>query len=78
MIGRLKKKSKAVDLLELSEIERIKLIRKVKESFRQKVAEDKLWKSLADSQVLVINGESVHCPEMSLKGLLYSDLLKSI
>jgi hypothetical protein len=60
-----KKKSKKLDLLEMSEVERYKLIKAVKENLQQKIAETKLWQSFLDTDNLIINGEIVHGEEIS-------------
>jgi len=69
MIGRKKKKQK-LDLLEMSDNDRIKLIKEVKEKLRQKAVEEKLWKSFLESENLTINGETVSCEAANLKGFL--------
>lgn len=61
-----KNKSKKIDLLEMSDDEKLKLIRAVKESLRQKAVEAKLWQSFVDSESLTINGEKVHCEDTHL------------
>ena len=57
-----KKKTKKVDLLEMPNPERIKLIREVRENLRQKMMEAKLWQSLLEAENLTINGKIV-CKE---------------
>ena len=54
-----KKKLKKLDLLEMPNPERIKLIREVREKLRQKMAEAKLWQSLLEAENLTINGNIV-------------------
>jgi hypothetical protein len=71
-----KKKSRRIDLLEMSESERIKLILEVKESLKQKAVEAKLWQSFMQADDLTINGEQVQCDDVQLKGLSIEDLLK--
>jgi len=71
-----KKKSRRIDLLEMSESERIKLILEVKESLKQKAVEAKLWQSFMEADDLTINGEQVQCEDVQLKGLSIEDLLK--
>ena len=54
-----KKKLKKLDLLEMPNPERIKLIKEVREKLRQKMAEAKLWQSLFEAENLTINGNIV-------------------
>jgi len=54
-----KKKLKKLDLLEMPNPERIKLIAEVREKLRQKMAEAKLWQSLLEAENLTINGNIV-------------------
>jgi len=62
-------KSKKLNLLEMSEVERYKLIKAVKENLQQKIAEAKMWQSLLDTENLTINGEIVHREETQLTEL---------
>jgi len=73
-----KKKNKKIDLLEMSDGERIKLIRKAKENLRQKAVESKLWKTFMETENLNINGEDLHCGDIGLQGLALGDLMKGI
>ena len=73
-----KKASKKVNLLEMSDSEKIKLIKAVKESLRQKVVEAKLWQSFIEAENLTINGETIQCQDIDLKGLSLNELMKSI
>ena len=72
-----KKKCKKPDLLAMTDSEKIKLINEIKASLRQKVVEAKLWQSLVESENLTINGKAIHFGDIHLKGLSFSDLLKS-
>ena len=56
---RSEKKSKKLDLLELSDVERIELIRAIRESLQQKAVEAKLWQSFVEAVGLRINFFSV-------------------
>jgi len=72
-----KKKPKKLDLLEMSEVERYKLVKAIKENLQQKMAEAKLWQSFADTENLTINGSTVHCEESQLtKSPLKTDFLR--
>jgi hypothetical protein len=62
-------KSKKLNLLEMSEVERYKLIRAVKENLQQKIAEAKMWQSFLDAENLTINGKIVLREETRLTKL---------
>jgi hypothetical protein len=64
-----KNKSKKLNLLEMSEVERYKLIRAVKENLQQKIAEAKMWQSFLDAENLTINGKIVLREETRLTKL---------
>lgn len=65
------KKSKNQNLLEISDVERVKILKEVKDSLRQKIVEAKLWKSLLELENLVINGETVYCEKDRLTGFSF-------
>lgn len=73
---RSEKKSKKLDLLELSDVERIKLIRAIKEGLQQKVVEAKLWQSFAETDNLTINGKTLHRDGLRLKNMSIGAVLK--
>jgi len=53
------KKTKSRNLLEVSDAERVKLLREAQAALRQHAIEARLWKSLMDVENLVVNGEPV-------------------
>jgi len=63
-----KKKTKKIDLLEISDSERIKVIKEVKENLRQRIAEEKLWQSLLEAENLTINGNIAYDEKQHLSG----------
>lgn len=63
-----KKKFRKLNLLEMSNHERIQLIKEVKEKLQQKVMEAKLWQSLLEAENLTINGNVVCKPNQPLNG----------
>ncbi len=73
---RSKKKPKKINLLEMPDSEKIKVIRKVKENLRQKIVEAKLWQSFIEAENLTINGETIQCEYIDLKGLSLNELIK--
>ena len=64
-----KKKSKKLDLLEMSNPERMRLMKEVGETLRQKIMEAKLWQSLIEAEDLTINGDVVCKSTQQLNGL---------
>jgi hypothetical protein len=53
------------------------VIQKVKENLRQKSVEAKLWQSFIEAENLTINGETISCEGIDLKGLSLNELIKS-
>lgn len=66
-----KKKNKKIDLLQVNATERIQLIKKARETFQMKLAEEKLWQSLLNVDNLTINGNTVYSENEQLKGLSF-------
>lgn len=64
-------KRKSNNLLEIPDVEKIKILKDLKESFRQKVVEAKMWQSLLELENIVVNGQTVYCETDSLKGLSF-------
>ena len=62
------RKLKKLDLLEMPNPERIKLIRELREKLRQKMAEAKLWQSLLEAENLTVNGNIVYTEDEQLVG----------
>ena len=67
-----KKKLKKLDLLEMPNPERTRLIKEVREKLRQTMAEAKLWQSLLEAENLTINGNIV-CREDEQFSIFYFD-----
>ncbi|NWF87477.1 hypothetical protein HXY32_06700 [Candidatus Bathyarchaeota archaeon] len=78
MKSRNRKNLKKVNLLDLSDAEKIKFIRTIKESLRQKAIEAKLWQFFSDVDNLTVNGEKICCNQISLKGISIGDLSRNI
>jgi hypothetical protein len=64
-----RKTQKKVDLLEMSDIERAKVIEKLKQCLRQSISEAKLWKTLLLCENVTINGYVVFSSDSPLEGL---------
>lgn len=70
-----KAKIKSSNLLKISDGERIKILKDLKESFRQKIVEAKMWRSLLELENIVVNGQTVYCETDSLKELPFDNKL---
>ncbi len=67
---------KKIDLLKLSDSEKVNVIREVRQNLRQKRVEAKLWQSFLETEKLTINGEKICFEAADLKGLSYEELAK--
>jgi len=54
-----KGKKKKLNLLEFSDAEKIKMLREIRENLQEKIIEAKIWKSLIESDSVIINGKVV-------------------
>jgi len=70
MGARNKKKLKKLNLLEMSNHERIQLIKEVREKLRQRITEAKLWQSLLEAENLTINGTVICQENESFRGII--------
>jgi hypothetical protein len=69
-----KSKPKKVDLLELSDSKKLRLLKEAKENLRQKLMEAKVWQSLAENERVTINGQTIDFENGDLNGLTYEEL----
>ncbi|MEM3442675.1 MAG: hypothetical protein QXM86_02285 [Candidatus Bathyarchaeia archaeon] len=73
-MGKKKKRTqKKIDLLEVSDVEKIKVIREIKKKLRQTMVEAKLWQSLMNTESITINGEIIDWKNMDLKGFTLNE-----
>jgi len=72
-----RKSPRKTDLLKLSDVEKMKLLKAVRQSLQQKAAEAKLWQSFVEAENLTINGEAIAPSDMQLKGIPVADLFRS-
>lgn len=63
-----KKKLKKLNLLEMSNHERIQLIKEIKEKLQQRITEVKVWQSLLEVENLTVNGNIVFKENQQLSG----------
>ncbi|MGB9684471.1 MAG: hypothetical protein ACPL1Z_06040 [Candidatus Bathyarchaeales archaeon] len=59
-----------INLLEMSDIEKAKIIEQLKQNLRRSISEAKLWKTLLQYETVTVNGQVVFSGEDSLNGLL--------
>jgi len=67
-----KKTSKKIDILELSDAERLRVIEQIKQRLQKSVNEAKLWRALLQYEELKINGQVVFSSTNPLEGLSVS------
>jgi len=70
-----KKKSKKRDLLELSDPEKIQMIKKAKQELRETITEAKLWHALLEAGNVAVNGNLVYNEKQQLNGLFLENSL---
>jgi hypothetical protein len=63
--------TKENDLLKLSDAERMKTLKTLKESLKQKIVEAKMWNSFLKLESLVINGQTVFCETNTFEGFSF-------
>jgi len=63
------------NLLELSEPDKVKLMRAAKEQLKQSTIEAKLWNSLLEMESLAVNGGLVYNDKQVLKGLCLENMI---
>jgi hypothetical protein len=69
-----KSKPKKVDLLELSDSKKLRLLKEAKENLQQRLVEAKVWQSLAENERVTINGQTIDFENGGLTGLTYAEL----
>jgi len=62
---------KKVDFLELSDSEKAHLLKEAKDNLRMKLVEAKFWQSLAETEKITINGQTIQFEDNNLKGPTY-------
>jgi hypothetical protein len=73
MAAKNKKAQKKINLLDMSDSEKIKVIRELKQNLRQKIVEAKLWQSFVNAESVIINGETIQWKNIDLKGLTLNE-----
>jgi hypothetical protein len=63
MFGKKKNKQPSLNLMELSDVEKYRLIRRVKQDLRQKTVEAKLRNLFLETENLTFNGKTICCEE---------------
>jgi uncharacterized protein YeaC (DUF1315 family) len=70
-----KGKLKKLDLLEMPDPDRIKLIKEIREKLRQTVMEAKLRQSLFEVENLAVNGKIVYNEKQQLSGFCMENII---
>jgi hypothetical protein len=70
-----RKQAKKRNLLELSEPDKVKLMRAAREQLKQSAMEAKLWNSLLEMESLAVNGNLVYNDKQVLKGLCLENMI---
>jgi hypothetical protein len=71
MVAQNKKSTKKIDLLNMSNPERVKFISQVRKTLQQRIVETKLWQSLVEVEDLTINGNTVYRGDEQLTRFLF-------
>jgi hypothetical protein len=69
MVAKKQKLKMKIDLTEMPDSKKIEVIHDLRQSLRQKIAEEKLWQCLLNMENVVINGEIIQWKDVELKGL---------
>lgn len=70
-----RKQAKKRNLLELSEPDKVKLMRAAREQLKQTAIEAKLWNSLLEMETLAVNGNLVYNDKQMLNGLCLENMI---
>jgi len=62
------KNKKQRNLLEMSDPEKVKVLKEIREKLQQRIVEAKLWQSLVEVENLVVNGNTVYRGNEQLNG----------
>jgi hypothetical protein len=71
MVEQNKKKNKKVDLLEMQNPDKIRLLEKMRKQLKQTIAEAKLMHSLLQVENLIVNGNIVYKENEQFTGLSF-------
>ncbi|MEM2688680.1 MAG: hypothetical protein QXR01_02385 [Candidatus Bathyarchaeia archaeon] len=63
-----KKLKGKINLLELSDVERTRVIKQLKQNFQRSLLEARLWKTLLQCEMVTINGQVVFSSDTPLEG----------
>ena len=66
---------KKVDFLDLSDSEKAHLLKEAKDNLRLKLVEAKFWQSLAETEKITINGQTIQFEDSNLKELTCDELM---
>ena len=66
---------KKVDFLDLSDSEKAHLLKEAKDNLRLKLVEARFWQSLAETEKITINGQTIQFEDSNLKELSCDELM---
>ncbi|MEM2568104.1 MAG: hypothetical protein QXH20_06520 [Candidatus Bathyarchaeia archaeon] len=67
-----KKTQRKMDLLELSDVERARVIEQLKQNLQKSISEARIWNALLQYEVITINGHVVFSSNAPLEGFRYN------
>jgi len=67
---------KKVNFLELSDSEKAHLLKEAKDNLRLKLVEAKFWQSLAETEKITINGQTIQFEDSNLKELTCEEFME--
>ncbi|MEM1540094.1 MAG: hypothetical protein QXJ07_01755 [Candidatus Bathyarchaeia archaeon] len=62
------KTRRKIDLLDMSDAERTRVIEQIKQNFQRSISEARLWKTLLQYDELTINGQVIFSNDIPLEG----------
>ncbi|MGQ9623877.1 MAG: hypothetical protein ACUVUF_04640 [Candidatus Bathycorpusculaceae bacterium] len=74
MVAKNKKSHRKINFMDMTDSEKIKAIRELKQNLRQKIFEAKLWQSFLNMENVVINGETIQWKNIDLKGFTIDEI----
>lgn len=69
MVTKNRKTHKKINLLNMPDPEKIKILRELRQELRQRIIEAKLWQSFINTENITINGETIQWKNIDLKGI---------
>lgn len=67
------KPQQKIDISNMPKNERIQLLKEVRERLKERIVEEKLWRSLIKAEMVTINGNMIFSEQDPLKGLCFGN-----